>query len=139
MRRVWLVGGLLAGAVAGAVAVRRLSRNSYDSDEIDTGTGGGAFGERGAPAPAQQMSSATTRTNVTPEQLSMAARVGEAAEGIRQTWPLMTVEEIMSAGGDLDRLAGMIAQKSEQPREQIRAKLDDVIVREEPRPSYPAH
>ncbi len=139
MRKAWLVGGLLAGAAAGAVAVRRLTRGGYHADEIDTGLGGGTFGERGAPAPAQQMTTAETRTGISPEQLSMAARVGEAAEGIRQTWPLMTIAEIMSADGDLDRLAGMIAQKTEQPREQIRGRLDEVIAREEPRPSFPAH
>lgn len=140
MNKLVLVGGIALGAVGATLLVRKLNGSGgYDDDEIDTALGEGDFGNRGAPAPEQKMAPAHTRTDISAEQLSMASRVGEALPAIRKEWPAMTEDEIYAADGDLDKLAGQIAEKAEQPREQVRKRLDDIIATEEPRPSYPAH
>jgi hypothetical protein len=58
---------------------------------------------------------------------------------IREVWPALSEEEINGAEGDLERLAERIAEKTEHPRDEIRRRLDEILARETPRPSYPAH
>ncbi|MBI2760640.1 MAG: hypothetical protein HYX51_04340 [Chloroflexi bacterium] len=139
MRKLLLVGGLAVGAGVAAVVVSRLRTSGYEDDEIDTGLGGGDFGNRGAPAPEQKMAPAETRTDISPERLSMASRLAESAEAIRTIWPAITEDDINRAEGDLERLTQRIAEKVEQPREQVRERLDGVLAQETPNPSYPAH
>ena len=136
MRKWLLIGGVL-GSIGAVVAMRRRG-SSYENDEIDS-AGEGEFGERDASAPAQQGAPAETRTDTTPEKLAMAARIETSFDAIRQVWPLITLDEVRQADGDLDRLAGLIAEKAEQPREQVRQRLDGIIAQETPRTSYPAH
>jgi hypothetical protein len=139
MRKLLLIGGLAVGLGVGAVLAKRMMSSGYEEDEIDTGLGGGEFGERGAPAPEQKAARAKTRTDISPEQLSVAARVGESADAIRRAWPALSNDEITGADGDLDRLAQIIAEKAEQPRDQVRRRIDEILAQETPRPSYPAH
>lgn len=138
MKKSWLVGGLLLGGVATALAMRRKGKSGYDDDEIDAAGAGDAFGERIGNAPEQKWAVAETRTDVTPEELSMAARVETSFDAIRQVWPMLTLEEIRPVEGDLDRLAGLIAEKAEQPRDEVRRKLEGIIAQETPNPSFPA-
>lgn len=140
MKKWLLVGGLLAGSVAGVVLVRRRSSDSgYEWDDIDSAGEGDTFGERPANAPEQKMASAEMRHDVTPEELSMAARLETAFDAIHTAFPLLGLEELRKAEGDVDRLAGLIAEKSEQPREQVRQRLDQIVAQEVPDSSYPAH
>ena len=69
----------------------------------------------------------------------MEARIETSWEDIHTAWPSVTLEEARTADGDLDRLAGLIAEKVEQPRDQVRQKLDDIIAQDTPDPSFPAH
>ena len=128
-----------AVAVAAILAIRRMLSPGYDDDVIDAAGQGDTFGERPANAPEQRMAPAETRTDVSVEDLYSAARVGASMDAIREAWPAMTREEITAADGDLDRLAQRIAEKSEQPVEQVRERLSDILATETPRPSYPAH
>lgn len=138
MKKKWLIGGALLGGIVGTVIARKKMSSSYDDDDIDS-AGMGDFGYRAADAPEQQAAPAETRTDVTVEELSMAARVGASAGAIREVWPSLSEDEINAAEGDLDRLAGSIAEKTEQPRGDVRRRLDEIVARETPRPSYPAH
>jgi hypothetical protein len=140
MRKRWLIGGALLGGIVATVIARRKSSSSYSDDAIDTaGAGNETFGERSAQAPEQKWAPAETRTDVSVEELSMAARLGASVEAIHSTWPSVSEEEIRKIEGDIDRLVQLIAEKVEQPREEVRHRLDDIIARETPRPSYPAH
>lgn len=139
VKNKWILGGLLVGGVATAVVLRRKSKSGYDDDEIDAAGQGDTFGERDGDAPEQKWSTAQTEKNVTAEELSMAARVETSWDAIRTVWPVLTLDEIRPAEGDLDRLAGLIAEKAEQPREQVRQRLEAIIEQETPRSSYPAH
>jgi hypothetical protein len=144
MNKKWIIGGLIVGGLATVLVLRRRSGDSwdddgYDDDEIDDPAGDGEFGHRDAKAPEQEMSPARMRHDVTAEQLSTAARVETAFSAIRQVWPTLTLEEVRGAEGDLDRLAGVIAEKAEQPRGQVRTRLDEILAREVPDASYPAH
>jgi hypothetical protein len=139
MRKLLVVGGLAVGAGVAAVMVSRMRSSGYEDDEIDTGVGEGDFGNRGASAPEQKMAPAETRTDISPERLSMASRLGESVEAIREIWPVITADEINDVKGDIERLTQRIAEKVEQAREQVRERLDGVLARETPRPSYPAH
>lgn len=138
MRKIWLA--LLGGAaIGGVVMVVRRRGDGYEDDDIDAAGQGATFGQRAGDAPEQKWAPAETRTDVTPEQLSMASRIGASADAIRSAWPAMTPDEIEGAEGDLDRLAGAIAQKSEQPVAEVRRRVEEIIARETPNPSYPAH
>ena len=137
-RNVLWGAGILIAAAAAFMVVKRLFMSGYDDDAIDSATEG-EFGHRGASAPEQQWAPAQTRTDVSPEQLSMASRLGESAEAIHKAWPAISEEDVITVDGDLDRLADRIAEKVEQPRERVRKRLDEIIARETPRPSYPAH
>jgi hypothetical protein len=125
--------------VATLAALRRKGSSGYDSDEIDSAGSGDEFGDRSASAPEQQWAPAETRTDITAEQLSNASRVETALEEIRTVWPVVSAEEIRGADGDLDRLAQRIARKVEQPREQVRTRLDEILVQATGTDSYPAH
>jgi len=133
----WLVIGGAAAALGTVVAVRRKS-SGYDNDVIDAGGQGNSFGDRDGNAPEQRWSPAETRTDITPEQLSMAARIETSYDHIHDVWPVVTLEEVRTADGDLERLAGLIAEKVEQPRDQVRTRLEGILAEETPNPSYPA-
>jgi hypothetical protein len=138
IKRWLLLGGIAAGI--GTVLVLRQRRSGYDMDEIDApGDYDDPFGERRADAPEQRWAPAETRHDVTVEELSTASRVETSWDDIHTTWPSVTLEEARSAEGDLDRLAGLIAEKVEQPRDQVRQKLDEIIAQDTPDPSFPAH
>ena len=139
MRKKWLVGGLLAGAVATVVAVRRRGASGYDEDEIDAAGQGDTFGERDGNAPEQRWSTAETEKGVTVEELSMASRVETSWDAIQTVWPTLTLDEVRKAEGNLDHLAELIAEKVGQPRDQVRQRLEGIIEQETPRSSYPAH
>lgn len=139
MKKKWLFAGMVVSGVAAIVVSRRFKSSGYDDDEIDMAMGGGEFGERGAAAPEQTMAAAHTRTDVTPEELSLAARIETSFEAIRTVYPTVTLDEVRDAGGDIDRLTQRIAEKSEQPKEQVRRRLDEIIARETPNASFPAH
>ncbi len=139
MRKKLLIGGLVLGGLAGAVIVRRRSSSGYEDDAIDAAGQGDTFGERGGNAPEQKWAPAETRTDVTAEELAMAARVEASFDSIRTVWPSLTLNEIRKVEGDLDRLAGLIAEKVEQPREQVRQRLEGILAQETPRSSYPPH
>jgi hypothetical protein len=138
MNKKWLIGGLVLGGIATAIVLRRRGDSGYDDDLIDAGGQGDTFGERDASAPEQRWSIAETAKGVTPEELSMAARVETSWPAIQQVWPTLDLHEIRKAEGDLDRLAGLIAEKVEQPRDQVRERLEGIIAQETPNPSFPA-
>jgi hypothetical protein len=136
VNKALLIGGLALGGTAAFVAWNKL-RAPYEEEEIDS-SGAGDFGERGAEAPEQRWAPATTRTDVTVEELSTAARVETGFPAIHEVWPSLTLDELRPAEGDLEKLAELIAGKVEQPRAQVRGRLDEIIGAETPRPSYPA-
>jgi hypothetical protein len=138
LRKKWLLGGLIAGGLASVMLLRRKGGSGYEDDEIDAAGQGDTFGDREADAPEQRWAPAETRQDVTVEELSMAARVETSWETIQSVWPVLTLEDIRPAEGDLDRLAGLIAEKVEQPREQVRERLEGILAQETPRPSFPA-
>lgn len=135
--KLLMLGGLVAGAMVVAKKVRG-GGSAYEDDEIDSAEGEGTFGERGAEAPEQQMSIAETRTDVTPEELAMAARVETSMGAIREVFPTISEDEIKDSEGDLDKLADVIAGKVQQPREQVKQRLEGILASETPRPSFPA-
>ncbi|MGH2586231.1 MAG: hypothetical protein ACRDJE_15060 [Dehalococcoidia bacterium] len=140
-----LLGGLLVGGIATAILIRRRGRSDgwddygYDDDAIDAAGQGDTFGDRPADAPEQRWAPAQTEHGVTAEQLSMAARVETSWDAIHTTWPSLTLDEVRPAEGDLDRLAGLIAEKVEQPRDEVRSLLEAILAQETPDPSFPAH
>jgi uncharacterized protein YjbJ (UPF0337 family) len=138
VKKKWLFGGLVLGGVLGTIFARKKMSSGYDDDDIDE-AGSGEFGYRAPDAPAQQAAPAETRTDVTVEELSMAARIGASAQAIREAWPSLSEDEINATEGDLDSLTGRIAERTEQSREEVRRRLDEILARETPRPSYPAH
>ena len=139
MRKKWLMAGLLIGGLAGVAIVRRRSSSGYEDDEIDAAGQGDTFGERGGSAPEQRWAPAETRTDVTAEELATAARVEASFHTIHTVWPALTLDDVRKAEGDLERLAGLIAEKVEQPRDQVRQRLDGILAQETPRSSYPPH
>jgi len=132
-----LLGGVVIGGIT-AFVLRKRRGSGYDEDEIDSADYG-EFGDRGAPAPEQQMATAETRHDTTPEALSMAARVETSLDDIRAAFPGVSAEEIKSAESDLDRLAALIAEKTHGEHSQVRARLQQIIDTDTPDPSYPAH
>lgn len=138
MKKKWLLGGLVLGGVASVLAWRRRGTSGYDDDAIDAAGQGDAFGERIGNAPEQKWAVAETQRGASPEELSMAARVETSFDAIREVWPMLTLDDIRPAEGDLDRLAGLIADKVGQPREDVRGRLEGIIEAETPRPSFPA-
>src|SRR3712207_5755359 len=130
MRKKWLVGGVLAGAVATVVALRRRGGSGYEEDEIDAAGQGTTFGDRDGDAPEQRWSIAETEKGVTAEELSMAARVETSWDAIHTVWPTLTLDEVRPAEGNLDRLAELIAKKVDQPRDEVRRRLDGIIEQE---------
>src|SRR5581483_8981519 len=94
-----LIGGAILGGIA-AFVMRKRRGSGYDEDEIDSADYGD-FGERGAPAPEQQMATAETRHDTTPEALSTAARVETSLEDIRAAFPGVSDDDVKSAEGDL--------------------------------------
>ena len=139
MRKKWLLGGALLGGVAAIVMLRRKGSSGYDDDEIDFADSSDAFGERTTPPAGEEASPAETRKDVTAEELSMAARLETSFDAIRTAWPVLTLDEVRQAEGDLDRLSGLIAEKVEQPRDEVRKRLEGILAQETPDPSYPAH
>jgi hypothetical protein len=137
-KKTWLLGGLIAGGIASVLFVRRKSGSSYDDDVIDSAGSGDTFGDRDFDAPEQRWAPAQTKTNVTVEELSMAARVETSWDRIHEIRPALTLDDIRPAEGDLDTLSGLIAEKVEQPRDEVRQRLDEVLAEETPRPSFPA-
>jgi len=133
-----LIGGALLGGIAAFVLRKRRGGSGYDDDEIDSADYGD-FGDRGAPAPEQQMSVAQTQHDTTPEELSTAARVETSLEDIRTAFPGVSDEDVKSAEGDLERLASLIAEKTGADRGQVRERLQAIIDTDTPDPSYPAH
>jgi hypothetical protein len=138
LKNKWLVGGLIAGGLASIVLLRRKGGSHYDDDWIDAAGQGDTFGDRVANAPEQRWAPVETEENVTVEELSMAARVETSWDRIHEVWPVLTLEDIRPAEGDLDKLSGIIAEKVEQPREEVRSRLDEILAEETPRPSFPA-
>src|SRR5215207_2187459 len=118
MKKKWLIGGLVLGGIAAAVVARRRGKGGYEDDEIDAAGQGDTFGERVGTAPEQRWAPARTATGVTPEELSMAARVETAFPAFQAVWPTLTLDDIRPAEGDLDRLAGVIADKGSRPRDE---------------------
>ena len=135
----WLIAGLLIGGVAGVVVYRRRSSSGYEDDEIDAAGQGDTFGERGGSAPEQRWGPAETRRDVSAEELAMAARVEASFDTIHSVWPSLNLDDVSKAEGDLERLAGLIAEKVEQPRDQVRQRLEGILAQETPRSSYPPH
>jgi hypothetical protein len=138
MKKRWIIGGLVLGGIAGgAMIARRRLAAPYEDDFLDT-AGDSSFGYREPAAAEQPAAPAETGTDAAVEEPTMAARIRAGGEAIRAAWPSISDEEIQQADGDLDRLAQRIAEKVEQPRDEIRRRLDDIIGQETPRPSYPA-
>ena len=137
--RKWLLLGLTAAGIAAVVTRLRRGGSGYDDDAIDAAGQGATFGERAATAPEQQMAPAETRADVTAEQLSMAARLDVSLPAIRAAWPAVTDDDVRGADGDIDRAARTIAEKVEQPLDQVRSRLDGILAQETPRAGYPAH
>lgn len=136
MNKTLLIGGLALGGTAAFVAWNKL-RSPYEEDAIDS-SGAGDFGDRGADAPEQRWAPAKTRDDVSVEELSTASRVETSLPAMQQVWPSLTLDDVRPAEGDLDKLAGVIAEKVGQPRGEVRRRLDEIIAEETPRPSYPA-
>lgn len=139
MRKVWLVGGLALVGIGAVVAWRRLTSSGYEEDEIDFAGEEGDFGERSGAPPEATASPAETRSDATAEELSMAARVETSIEDIRTVWPSVSLDDIRKAEGNLDSLAGLIAEKVEQPRDEVKKRLEAILAQDTPDPSYPAH
>ena len=139
MKKKWLIGGLVLGGAATAFVLRKRGQSGYEEDEIDAGGQGDTFGERDGTAPEQRWSPAHTLHGVTAEELSMASRVEASWDDIHSAWPTLTLDEVRQAEGDLERLAGLIAEKVEQPRELVRQRLEGIIAQDTGRGSYPAH
>ena len=68
----------------------------------------------------------------------MAARVETSWSRIHEVWPALTLDDIRPAEGDLDKLSGLIAEKVEQPRDEVRDRLEQILAEETPTPSFPA-
>ena len=139
VKKKWLFGGLLLGGIATAITMRRRGGSGYEDDEIDAAGQGDTFGERDADAPEQRWAPAETVKGVTAEELSMASRVETSWPAIQTVWPALSLDDVRAVEGDLDRLAGVIAEKTDQPREQVRERLEGIIEQETSRSSYPAH
>ncbi|MGE0542884.1 MAG: CsbD family protein [Dehalococcoidia bacterium] len=137
-KKTWLLGGLIAGGIASVIVLRRTSGSHDDDDWINAAGEGDAFGDRDATAPEQRWSPVQTEKNVAAEELSMAARVETSWNRIHEVWPALTLDDIRPAEGDLDKLAGLIAEKAEQPRDEVRDRLEAIIAEETPMPSFPA-
>ncbi len=138
LKNKWMLGGLIAGGLASVLLLRRKGRSHYDDDFIDSAGAGDTFGDRDADAPEQQRTPAHTEKHATVEELSMAARVETSWDRIHEVWPALTLDEIRPAEGDLDKLADLIAKKADQPRDEVRSRLEAIIEEETPRPSFPA-
>jgi len=138
LKNKWLLGGLIAGGIASVMLLRRKGNSHYDDDFIDAAGQGDTFGDRVADAPEQQWAPAHTEKNVTVEELSMAARVETSWDRIHEVWPVLTLDDVRPAEGDLDKLAGLIAEKVEQPRDEVRSRIEEILAEETPRPSFPA-
>lgn len=138
-RKKWLIGGLLAGGLAAVALLRRRRGSGYEWDDVDSPGEDDEFGERRANAPEQQWAPAQTRRDVTAEELSTAARVETSWPDIQTVWPTLTLDDMRAAEGDLDRLAVSIAEKVGQPKDEVRGRLDEIIARDTPTPSFPAH
>ena len=139
MSRWLLLAALAAAGIGAMMLLRRMRTPAYEAEAIDAAGQGTTFGERSGTAPEQLWSPAETRTDVTAEQLSMEARLEFSLDAIRNVWPAIDREDVERAEGDIDRLARMIAEKVEQPVEQVRQRLDDILAQETSRPSYPPH
>jgi hypothetical protein len=133
MKKKWLIGGLVLGGIA-AAAVARRRRGGYEDDEFDVAGQGDTFGERDSDAPEQRWAPARTESGVTPEAPSSASRVETSFPAIQDAWPTLTLDDIRPAEGDLDRLAGVIAEKVAQPRDEVRRRLDGIMEQETPSP-----
>jgi hypothetical protein len=138
VNKTLLFSGLVLAGVAAALVVRNRLRSPYDRDVVDS-SGDGEFGSRSASAPEQRWAPATTRDDVSADELSMASRVETSFPAIQEVWPSISLDELRPAEGDLDRLAGLIAEKVERPRDLVRNRLDAILARETPQPSYPAY
>lgn len=136
MAKRWIFGGLVLSGIVAAVLRKRSS--GYDRDEIDSAEPG-TFGERSELAPEQKWAPAHTRHDVTPEELGTASRVETSFEDIQQAWPSLTLDEVRTAEGDLDRLAQLIADKVGQPKDEVRKRLDGILAEDAPEGVYPAH
>lgn len=139
MKKTWMLGLAAIGAVGAVLVARRRGSSGYDDDEIDFAGDDAEFGHRTDAPKDVSAAPAETRADITPERLSMAARIETAYDDIRRTWPSLSLEDVRTADGDVDRLAGMIAEQAEEPREQVRQKLDAIIAKAVPDPSYPGH
>jgi hypothetical protein len=133
-----LIGSLIAGGIASVIVLRRRGGSSYDDDWIDSAGGGDTFGDRDVEAPEQRWAPVQTEKGVTAEELSMAARVETSWNRIHEVWPVLTLDDIRPAEGDLDKLSGLIAEKFEQPRDEVRDRLEAILAEETPTPSFPA-
>lgn len=131
-----LIGVAVGGGIAYFVK-RKLGGSGYDEDDIDSADWGD-FGDRGAPAPEQQMSPAETRTGVNATELSEAARIEASTPDILKEWPAVSQDDVKSAGGDREKLAATIAEKAGAAAADVKTKLDEIIARATPLPSYPA-
>ncbi|MHB8574896.1 MAG: hypothetical protein ACYDCQ_06135 [Dehalococcoidia bacterium] len=131
---------LLSLAVVGGIAmfVRKKLRSGYDEDWVDSADEGD-FGDRGAPSPEQKESTARTRTDTTPEKLSLASRLETSSEAITTRWPGVSAEDVAGADGDIDKLAHLISSRSSQPQDEVRTALDGIIAEEAPGEGYPGH
>jgi len=136
MAKKWIFGGIVLSGIVAAILRKR--KSGYDWDEIDS-AGGDTFGERSPQSPEQKMSEAKTEHNVTPEELGTASRVETSFPDIEKAWPGITLDEILIAEGDLDELAQLIADKTSQPTEAVRKRLDEIIGQDAPEGVYPAH
>jgi hypothetical protein len=127
LKSKWLIGGLIAGGLASVMLLRRKGGSDYEWDDADVGGEVDTFGDRDATTPEQRWDPPKATQNVTVEEPSMAARVETSWDAIHAAWPSLTLDDVRPAEGDLDRLAGLIAEKVEQPREGVRERLEGII------------
>lgn len=148
MKKWILVGGLVVAGLGAVMLLRRRTDDDwddYDDDFMDAGPNGDslsaapqpvtppALPTTEAPKPATPVASTTPAAPKEPAAPTPAAPKATATtkepsyEAIHAVWPAVTKEEVASAGSDRDRLAGLIAEKAEQPREQVRKRLDEIL------------
>ena len=132
----WIIGGLIAGGIASVIVLRRRSGSTYDDDWLDATGESDTFGDHDAESPEQRWTPVHTEEGVTADEPSMSARVETSWNRIHEVWPVLALDDIRPADGDLDKLAGLIADKVEQPRDEVRDRLEVILTEETPTPSF---
>lgn len=133
MKKRWIFGGLLLGGVVGMVIARRKLSAPTEQDISEPASAEAPADHPGrVETPEQQPAPAELGNDTVSPEPPLAAPLIPSPEAIRAVWPSISDDEIQQAEGDLERLAQRIAEKVEQPRDEIRRRLEEILSRETP-------